>query len=314
MQSEGRFVEVSDGAAKGNAPRWGVLRRLEFIDFRLFWTGRLNRSDLSELFGISAPQASSDIALYQEMAPDNLGYDRGQKVYLRLPGFKPAMIDEVVDRFLLQIIAVRRGWLKKTDTWFDELPPLEVVALQTLPTDAAVLQGVLDAIREKAEVEVHYSSMTGSAATRRRIAPHAMASGWGRWYVRAWSAEHNDFRDYALARISSIGDPRPRSVNPVSDLEWQHRIELELVPNPELDPDRRKAQEIEHKMVDGVLKVPCRLSLAFYLMAEHKLDVEAGKLTPFQQPLVLRNLSEVRQRREVAREMAKQALAAAAGA
>ena len=60
--------------------------------------------------------------------------------------------------------------------------------------------------------------------------------------------------------------------------------------------------------------MPCRLSLAFYLMAEHKLDVEAGKLTPLQQPLVLRNLAEVRQRREVAREMSKQALAGEAGA
>lgn len=301
----------SERNQKPNAPRWGVLRRLEFIDFRLFWTGRLNRSDLSDLFGISAPQASADLALYQEMAPNNVVYDRGQKVYLRLPEFKPALIEEVVDRFLLQIIAVRRGWLKKEDTWFDELPPMEVVALETPPTDADVLQGVLDAIRDKTEVEIHYASMTGSTATSRRVAPHAMASGWGRWYVRCWSAEHNDFRDYALARISSIGDPRPRTIDPAGDLEWQHKIDLELIPNPALDEDRQRAQRIEHRMVDGVLKLPCRLSMAFYLMAEHKLDVEPGKLTPFQQPLILRNLEEVRQRRQVAREMSKQALATA---
>ena len=33
--------------------RWGVERRLEFIDFRLFWDGRINRGDLTEQFGIS---------------------------------------------------------------------------------------------------------------------------------------------------------------------------------------------------------------------------------------------------------------------
>ena len=142
---------------KLNAPRWSVLRRLEFIDFRLFWTGRLNRSDLSEMFGISAPQASADIALYQESAPGNLIYDRGQKVYLRGPGFKPILIGDIVDRFLLQIIAVQRGWLKKEDTWFDEVPSMEVVSLELPPTNAAVLQGVLDAIREKAEVEIEYA-------------------------------------------------------------------------------------------------------------------------------------------------------------
>lgn len=48
----------------GETVRWGVQRRLEFIDFRLFWDGRFNRRDLAETFGISAQQASSDIAQY----------------------------------------------------------------------------------------------------------------------------------------------------------------------------------------------------------------------------------------------------------
>ena len=32
---------------------WGQQQRLEFIDFRLFWEGRLNRSDLMDFFGMS---------------------------------------------------------------------------------------------------------------------------------------------------------------------------------------------------------------------------------------------------------------------
>ena len=38
--------------------RWGVAQRLEFIEFRLFWEGRVNRSDLMEQFGLSVNQAS----------------------------------------------------------------------------------------------------------------------------------------------------------------------------------------------------------------------------------------------------------------
>ena len=45
--------------------RWGQERRLEFIDFRLYWEGRINRSDLIDFFGISVPQASLDLAKYQ---------------------------------------------------------------------------------------------------------------------------------------------------------------------------------------------------------------------------------------------------------
>lgn len=66
--------------------RWGIERRLEFIDFRLFWEGRINRSDLTDQFGISTPQASADLARYQEMAPSNLTI-RALDVTWRHPAF-----------------------------------------------------------------------------------------------------------------------------------------------------------------------------------------------------------------------------------
>lgn len=283
-------------------------QRLEFIEFRLYWTGKLNRSDLSDVFRISPPQASNDIARYQELAPSNLAYDSAIKGYIRTPNFAPVLIGASVDRFLLQVLGIAQGWLRIEDTWFDELPPVEVVALDRPPTNAEVLRRVLDAIRNKSEIEIDYSSMTGSPVTRRLVAPHALGSAWGRWYVRAWAREHNDFRDYSLARIANVGQAVPRTIDPSSDLEWQHKIDLILIPNPELDEDQQRAQRLEHKMENGQLRLPCRLSMAFYLMAEHKLDVEPGRLTPQQQPLVLANLAEVRQAREITRELAKQAL------
>ena len=69
--------------------RWGVERRLEFIEFRLFWEGRLNRSDITDFFGVSVPQASKDLSLYQELAPGNMDYDKSEKRYVAGPGFKP---------------------------------------------------------------------------------------------------------------------------------------------------------------------------------------------------------------------------------
>jgi hypothetical protein len=61
---------------------WGLERRLQFIDFRLRWEGRLNRTDLVEHFGLSIPQVSLDIAKYAELAPGNLTYDRSSKTYV----------------------------------------------------------------------------------------------------------------------------------------------------------------------------------------------------------------------------------------
>ena len=49
----------TEATAPAEPLRWGTERRLEFIDFRLYWEGRVNRADLTREFGISVPQASS---------------------------------------------------------------------------------------------------------------------------------------------------------------------------------------------------------------------------------------------------------------
>src|SRR3984957_8069001 len=73
--------------------RWGSERRLEFIEFRLYWEGGVNRSDIVEEFGVSVPQASKDLTLYQEQAPGNIRYDRSEKRYFASESFQPKFIE-----------------------------------------------------------------------------------------------------------------------------------------------------------------------------------------------------------------------------
>jgi hypothetical protein len=291
--------------------RWGVHRRLEFIDFRLFWDGRLNRSDMAETFGISAQQASADIAQYERIAPKNLVYDRAERAYKRLPDFTPAFIGKTVERYLLQLVAIENRWICQEDTWFDAIPPVEIVTLRRPPTDPQVLLRILDAVRDKLEIEVEYASLTGSANQHRVIAPHALAHSAGRWYARSWSAEHNDFRDYSLNRVSAVGTQRPSRIDPSLDFEWIHIINLVIIPNPGLSAERHAAVAADHGMAAGRLVRPCRLSLSFYLMSEYNLDVAEGILPPQKQQLILQNREEVTQARAAARQMSIEALARA---
>ena len=64
---------------KGDRVRWGIEQRLEFIEFRLFWEGAINRADIVDYFAVSVPQASKDLSLYQERAPGNMEYDKRGK-------------------------------------------------------------------------------------------------------------------------------------------------------------------------------------------------------------------------------------------
>lgn len=80
--------------------RWGIEQRLEFIEFRLYWEGGINRSEIIDFFGVSVPQASKDLSQYQELAPENIVYDRSQKRYFPASGFKPRFLKPDATRYL----------------------------------------------------------------------------------------------------------------------------------------------------------------------------------------------------------------------
>lgn len=287
--------------------RWGVRRRLEFIELRLIWDGRFNRKDLSDTFGISAQQASADIGLYSRIAPQNLDYDRAEKAYRSTENFTPRLLTEM-DSYLFQLVALENNWMRQEDSWIGNWPPVEMVSLRSGKTDSTVVLHVLDAIRNGWEIDIKYRSLTGSSKPSRSIAPHALAYSNGRWYVRSWSREHNDFRDYSLSRIGNTTNSRRRSIDPAWDYEWAQEIDLVVAPNPMLSEERQEAVAFELGMSNRQLVHRCRLSLCFYFMSQYNLDVEPGLLRPEKQQIILLNLDLVKQAREVSRKLANEAL------
>lgn len=241
--------------------RWGVQRRLEFIDFRLFWYGRFTRKAVTDYFGISAQQASADIQEYRRRAPENLVYDAAQRVYLRAPSFSAKFMTDAAERYLLQAAAVKNDWMTKDNTWFEAMPLIEYVELRSKRTDSIILLHILDAINDSQTIEVKYASLTGSPVSVRTIAPHSMFYSMGKWYARSWSKEHNDFRDYSINRIEHIEAPRPCAIDRALDYEWAQRINLQITPNPKLSSAKRAAVAAEYSMTDEQLSVPCRLSM-----------------------------------------------------
>ncbi len=102
--------------------RWGVEQRLEFIEFRLFWEGHVNGSDVMEQFGLSVNQASSDLNRYLGFAPENMVYDKSARTYVRGPGFKPVFNKLDAGRYLAQLRLVADDILDQEDCWITELP------------------------------------------------------------------------------------------------------------------------------------------------------------------------------------------------
>ena len=63
--------------------------RLAFLELRAFFTGELRRSDIESRFGIKPAASSRDLALYREIAPENLEYDTASRCYRPAESFQP---------------------------------------------------------------------------------------------------------------------------------------------------------------------------------------------------------------------------------
>ncbi|HEX8401979.1 MAG TPA: WYL domain-containing protein [Allosphingosinicella sp.] len=302
----------SDNARGGENLRWGVRRRLEFIDFRLMWDARLNRSDLCDHFRISPQQASLDLASYERLAPANMLYDRGQRAFLRAPSYAPLLIAGLSDRYLLQLQALRLDLLPISETWFDRPPPAEVARMRHRRVDDLRLQQILDAIRHGLELRVTYSTMSGKPAGERHIVPHALANGSNRWHARCWCRENGEFRDFNLNRIREVHELLPGDIDAKLDLEWHNEVELVMKPNPELAEEVQDSIRLEYDFEGPELVVTSRIALVFYLFHEYNLEVASRGLKAAKRQLVLVNDEEVEHARTAARDMAARGIRAAA--
>jgi len=94
---------------KAKQLNWSASRRNEFIEFRVFWHGRINRADLMDTFGISLQQASLDLTRYSERWKRNLVYDKSQRAYVRGKAFKPRFITPSAEDYTRSAARRRSG-------------------------------------------------------------------------------------------------------------------------------------------------------------------------------------------------------------
>ena len=277
-------------SSNGPSLRWSVAQRLEFIEFRLVWEGRVNRADVAERFGLTVQQATADIQTYEAHAPANIRYDRNAKTFVPADGLQPVFLRTLADRQLLQLAGIANGLVATEETWFNDLPPIGAVPTPKRHVPTLVMRWILQAMRSQSLIEIEYQSVKRPHATWRSIAPHALGHDGARWHARAWCPKNRMFRDFVLSRIAATGALSPTLVDPLLDLEWHTEVDLVLGPNPELSEGTRRSLVKEYNMTRGRLRLHTRVALAYYARQHLDLDLE---LPPERKQLVLINREEV---------------------
>ncbi len=279
---------------EGPGLRWGVEQRLEFIEFRLFWEGGVNRSDITRFFGVSVPQASKDLTQYQELAPDNVRYDRSEKRYFAARGFAPVFLKPDAESYLAQLDKVATALEAGAHGWLTDPPSVDTMPVPHRRVDVETLRAVLAAIRDKASLEIFYQSMNMQRPDPvwRRISPHAFGSDGFRWHVRAYCHIEDKFKDFLLSRIMDARDAAESHVGANADTLWSTYFNVVLAPNPKLGENQRRVIAQDYAMSDGEISIPVRQALLYYFRKRLRLDVAEVLDDPHETPVVVTNRAE----------------------
>jgi hypothetical protein len=271
---------------------WSQDRRLKFIDFRLRWEGRVNRSDLMSYFHISAPQATADFAKYSAAAGDNVSYDGKLKAYVRMDTFSPVYARSNSQLYLNELLAVATNILDKKVSFIGWQPEIGVAPLPSRTFTGDTLTALLQSIREKRTLTVFYQGMNRTEPVERELSPHALAFDGMRWHARAYCHLRGKYQDFVLGRMLRVTLGPPRTVE-LPDVEWDRTLTLVLAPNPSLSVAAKRAIRLEYGMNDGVLQLSCRHALLFYALRRLRLEHEGVEDATSQQ-LTLVNRDELK--------------------
>lgn len=272
--------------------KWSAEKRLEFIDFRLFWEGTINRADITKQFSVSVPQASKDLSIYQETAPKNLEYDKSAKYYYRTELFEPAFLKPDTESYLSQLRDFSDNSHK--DSWVSISSDVAVMPIPRRKVCPYILQKILSAVRTNKSIAIKYQSMNPNKPDPewRDISPHAFCSDGFRWHVRSYCHHDSKFKDFLLSRMIEVGAIKEKSIDPQQDTLWHKVFSVYLVPNPELSEGQKKIIENDYEMKNGKLELPVRYSLLYYFSKRHRFDMPTEDKSPSETPIIIDNEQE----------------------
>ena len=274
--------------------RWGAGQRLEFVEFRLFWEGSINRADIVDFFNVSVPQASKDLTLYQERAPGNMKYDTRGKRYVAAEKFVLRFLNPDPYVYLAQLRSVAEGTVPAHDSWIAMLPNADVALTPKRDIDIEVLRKILDAARAGDSVEIFYQSMNRVRPNPiwRQITPHAFGFDGLRWHARAYCHLENRFKDFLLPRIlETRGKGKPGATSK-HDWLWNNFFDVIVGPHPDLTENQKKVVAKDYGLDHGNGVLSVRYAMLFYVLKRLGLLGDAAKQSARTQHIVALNRKE----------------------
>ncbi|QXN25539.1 WYL domain-containing protein [Shewanella xiamenensis] len=236
--------------------------RLEFIDFSLEFYGRVSRQWLSQCLQLATASCTRDIALYRQIASDNLEMRHQDKAFYRTDKFT-ALFVHSPQKSLANL--ARYSMQESTYSRTNQNTSKFLLDNWLLYPNMDVTAAVNRAIISHSVVEIQYECLKASSMVT-EIVPFEIFHGYCGWYVRAYDFSVSQFLDFSLSRMNSVAQStRPISMSDIPvDTMWNTIIELAFEPHPSVI--NRRAIELMYGMSNGSLILEVNAVIAAHIL------------------------------------------------
>jgi hypothetical protein len=261
-------------------------QRLSFIDFSLLFKGSINRKELTEKFEMGMANATRDLTLYKELAPQNIDFNAQDRTYLQSKNFKPLFSYDSKQTLAKLSHKISDGFDGVMEVAFPVDAPLQL----NVP-DVFIVAKIVQAVLKGKAISIIYTSLS-SGSKAREIVPHTIIDNGLRWHVRGYDRKTNSFRDFVLTRISKVTlleKQVEEFETAIEDNQWMRKMDLHIVPHP-TNVQYPQAIELDYGMEKGMLQLTVRAAIVGYLLRRWNVDcTEEASLKGGEYQLWLRN-------------------------
>ncbi|MGB9096952.1 hypothetical protein [Erwinia sp.] len=227
--------------------------RLSFIDFKIFYTGVLSRSELIEEFGVSEITSSRIISEYKERRGDNLYYDQSEKkFFLNLKGFIPFVDLKAEDALFM----LANGFDKNRVIKKKGLIGFEMIGVDTNPLCNKKVAAITRAIFQGLMISCVYNSAAGRDLSERKIIPLVILFDGINWIFRANHPDANGnvkYKNFNFSRVIEVSDDLVkvgREYGLDYDKLWNGIVPLDIEIKTDLDNYAKERVRRDYGMAD----------------------------------------------------------------
>ena len=248
--------------------------RLAYIDFKLFFTGTIKRSDMKDMFDLGDAAASKVFSRYKELRPKNMDYARQQHSNtVCRDDFTPLVNFEA--EMALGMLANGFNKNKMIDR-----PMLSYARVGKVPNqlDSLEVAKITRAISGGYAIKSNYISANSDNHGERILLPFALVFDGKTWMYRAYDRTAGFFKHFHFSRSKNIVELLKEEAKDYEqssrDKEWNTQIPLSLRLHERLSDQRKRDIRYEFCMSEDAdeLVLTERASLYWILSRQWFID------------------------------------------